>query len=163
MTGAPGEKSYPELTKPLRNLTKKRVRFQWGEIEESAFQELKKRLSSDRVVVPYDSSKETRLYANSSPVGTQATVAQKHVIDGQEAWRPVNHTSRPWKPHESRYSQIEREGNGILTGMHMNRMYMLGTPVEIITDHKPLVNLYIKNKKKRPVRPDQHRKTEANY
>ena len=41
--------------------------------------------------------------------------------------------------------------------MHMNRMYTLGTPIEVITDHKLLVNIYNKNRKKRPVRVDQHR------
>ena len=96
-------------------------------------------------------------YVDSSHLGTQATVAQNHFIDGQELWRPVNHTSRPWKPHEARYSQIERESNGILTGMHMNRMYTMGTPVEVVTDHKPLVNIYNNYRQKQPIRVHGHK------
>ena len=109
LTGKPGERSYPELTQPLRMLTRKHVRFSWGIKEEQAFQELKKRLCSDRVVVPYDTGLNTRLYVDSSFAGTQATVAQEHVIDGKLYWRPVNHTSHPWTSAEARYSQIERE------------------------------------------------------
>ena len=73
LTGDKGERSYPELTKPLRDLTKKNAKFKWGDREESCFQELKQRLSSDCVVVPYDTSKETRLYVDSSHLETQAT------------------------------------------------------------------------------------------
>ena len=110
--------SLPELTAPLRRLTRKKAKFIWGNTEEDAFQNLKEKLSSSQVVVPYDTSRKTRLYVDSSPQGTQATVAQLHESDeGKRAWRPVNHTSRAWTPVESRYAQIERESNGIHTGM----------------------------------------------
>ena len=39
MGGKPGHKSYPELTQPLRVLTKKYARFRWGQREEEAFVE----------------------------------------------------------------------------------------------------------------------------
>ena len=51
MGGEAGESTYPELTAPLRNLTKKYARFRWGKTEEDAFEELKKRLCSDKVLV----------------------------------------------------------------------------------------------------------------
>ena len=73
-------------------------------------------------MAPYDTTRKTRVYVDSSPVGTQATVAQKHELNGEEIWKPVNHTSRAWTPPESRYAQIERESNGILTGLMMNKM-----------------------------------------
>ena len=76
MGGEAGESTYPELTAPLRNLTKKYARFRWGKTEEDAFEELKKRLCSEKILVPYDLTKKTRLYVDSSPVGTQATVCQ---------------------------------------------------------------------------------------
>ena len=73
-----GHISYPELTKPLRHLTKKNVRFHWGQELEEAFQQIKDKLFSGDILVPYDTSLETRLYVDFSPIGTQATVAQKH-------------------------------------------------------------------------------------
>ena len=131
MGGKAGESTYPDLTAPLRNLTKKYARFRWGKSEEDAFIELKKRLCSDRVLVPYDLSKKTRLYVDSSPVGTQATVCQ---LEEGNHWRPVSHSSRPWTSAEAGYGQIERESLGICTGMYMNKMYTLGTHVEVVTD-----------------------------
>ena len=155
--GEPGEISYPELTEPLRALTKKHARFRWGNKEDSAFNEIKKRLCSDRVLAPYDTNLKTRLYVDSSPTGTQATVCQQHRVSEEYHWRPVNHTSRAWTPAEARYGQIERESNGILTGMYMNKMYTTGNHVEVVTDHKPLVAAYEASHKPKQLRVDRHR------
>ena len=105
--GEPGSVSYPELTAPLRSMTKKHARFIWGLREQTSFEELKARLCSERVLVPYDTKRKTRMYVDSSYLGTQATIAQLHITDEEEVWRPVNHTSRSWTPAESRYGQIE--------------------------------------------------------
>ena len=155
--GEPGQRSYPELTEPLRALTKKYARFRWGRREDEAFKELKERLCSEKVLAPYDLSKKTRLYVDSSPTGTQAMVGQLHIIDGEECWRPVNHTSRAWTTAEAGYGQVERESNGILTGMCMNRMYTLGTHVEVVTDHEPLIALYDAASNPKQLRVDRHR------
>ena len=87
-------------------------------------------------------------------------MAQKHKVNEVSHWRPVDHTSRAWTPAESRYSQMERESNGILTGMCMNRMYTLGTHVEVVTDHEPLIPIYSTegSSKERPLRVDSHRR-----
>ena len=112
---------------------------------------------NDGVLVPYHTSLEIRLYVDSSPVGTQATMAQKHHIDNKDAWHPVKYTSRAWPPAEIGYSQIECESNGILMGMHMNKMYTLGTYIEVVTDCAPLPPLYNAPNKPKQLRVDQHR------
>ena len=149
--------SYPVLTEPLRRLAKKHATFIWGNREQASFDEIKKRLCSERVMSPYDTRLRTRLYVDSSPTGTQATLAQLHKHKGEDAWKPVNHTSRAWTKAEAGYGQIERESNGILTGMTMNKMYTLGTHVEVVTDHKPLIPLYNNPTRPRNLRVDRHR------
>ena len=64
--GKPGELSYPELTEPLRPLTRKNARFVWGTRESAVFEELKARLCSFQVLVPYDTHWKTQLYVDSS-------------------------------------------------------------------------------------------------
>ena len=71
-------------------------------------------------------------------------------------WRPINHTARAWTPVEAGYGQIERESNGILTGMHMNKMYTLGTQIEVLTDHAPLLPAYNAPNKPRQLRVNRH-------
>ena len=104
--------------------------------------------------MPYDLKRKTRLYVDSSPIGTQATVCQ--LYEGGH-WRPVNHTSRPWTTAEAGYGQIERESNGICTGMYMNKMYTMGTHIEVVTDHQPLVSIYNAASKPKQLRVDRHR------
>ena len=109
------------------------------------------------MIVPYDTQLPTRLYVDSNPVGTQATIAQKHQINNKEHWRPINYTTRPWTGAEAGYPQIEHESNGILTGMYMNWMYTLGTHVEVVTDHKPLIPMYNDPRKPKQLCVDRHR------
>ena len=58
----PGEMNYPELTAPLRDLTKRRVKFTWTTKHQRHFELIKERLCSDRVMVPFDHARSTRLY-----------------------------------------------------------------------------------------------------
>ena len=95
LQGKPGEMSYPEITKPLRELTKKGSKFKWEKEQKHSFHTLKFRLCSDDVLAPYDTNLPTRLYVDSSPIGTHAMAAQNHGKEQvEEIWRPVNHTSR---------------------------------------------------------------------
>ena len=76
----------------------------------------------------------------------------------EAVWRPVNHTSKAWTKVESEYGQFERESNGILTGMIINKMFTLGTHIEVATDHEPLIPIYSSSKKPNQLRVDSHRK-----
>ena len=72
-------------------------------------------------------------------------------------WRPVNHTSISWTSTEADYDQIERESNGILIAMYMNKMYTLDTHVEIVNDHEPLIPIYNGSTKLRQLRVNSHK------
>ena len=125
--------------------------------ESAGFEELKARLCTAQVLVPYDTHRKTRPYVDSSFVGTQATVAQQHTYQDEEVRRPVNHTSRSWTATKAGYGQVERESNGILTGMYMNKMHVFGTHTKVVTDHKPLLPLYNSPSTPKQPRVDRHR------
>ena len=115
-------------------------------------------MCSDRVMVPYDPARATRVYTDGGPEGAQATVAQLYQHDqAGPQWRPVAHTARAWTDPERRYSQIEKESNALLTGIASNKMYLLGVPFEAVVDHKPLVPLYNNPKRPKQMRIDRHR------
>ena len=76
MAAEEGKKSYIELPAPLRYLTNPMVKFKWTNEMEKTFLGIKARLSVDRVMVPYDPARKTRVYSDLGPEGTQATVAQ---------------------------------------------------------------------------------------
>ena len=105
----PEERSYPELTEALRGLTRQGKKFTWTEEHERDFQAIKERHCSDRVMVPFDPDRDTRLYSDGGAKGCQAMVAQKYQHpEAGEQWRPVAHTSRAWTDPEKNYSQIEK-------------------------------------------------------
>lgn len=160
----PGEMNYPELTAPLRLLTRRKVRFSWTAEHQKHFMLIKERLCSDRVMVPFDLKRETRLYSDGGPEGAQATVAQKyeHKTAGIQ-WRPVTSTSRAWTEAEKRYSQIEKESNALLTGIISNKMYLLGMRFQAVVDHKPLLPLYSSPRRPKQMRVDRHRMKLAAY
>ena len=160
----PGEMNYPELTAPLRELTKRKVKFTWTAKHQKHFDMIKERMCSDRVMVPFDPDRNTRLYSDGGPEGAQATVAQlyQHEREGPQ-WRPVAHTSRAWTETEKRYSQIEKESNALLTGIVTNKMYLLGKEFEAVVDHKPLLPLYNTPRRPKQMRIDRHRMKLAAY
>jgi hypothetical protein len=154
----PGEMNYPELTAPLRVLTRKGTRFTWTAEHQEHFDLIKARLCSDRVMVPYDPERKTRLYTDGGPEGCQGTVAQAYMHPTLgEQWRPVAHTARAWIEPEKRYSQIEKESNALQAGILSNKTYLLGRQFEAMVDHKPLLPLYNSPRRPKQMRVDRHR------
>ena len=146
----------PNLQSHCELLQEENVSFVWGTRESALFEEYVV-IKFSSFLVPYDTHRKTRLYADSSFVGTQATVAQQHTYQGEEVWRPVNHTSRSGTATETGYGQVERESYGTVTGVHMNKMYVLGTHTQVVTDHKLLLPLYNSPSKYKRTRVDRHR------
>ena len=66
---------------------------------------------------------------------TQKGVKWSWTLDG--AVRNVAYASRSLTPTEQRYSQTEREALAVVWGCERFHMYLIGTPFELITDHKP--------------------------
>ena len=160
----PGEMNYPELTAPLRLLTRKKTKFTWTAQHEEHFQIIRDRMCSDRVMVPYDPAKSTRLYSDGRPQGCQATVAQRYGHpEAGEQWRLVAHTARAWTDTEKRYSQIEKESNALYSGIISNKTYLLGTHFTAMVDHRPLLPLYNTPRRPNQMRVDRHRMKLAAY
>ena len=93
----PGEMNYAELTAPLRKLTRRKTKFTWTAKHQEHFEHIRERLCSNKVMVPFDPTRDTRPYSDGGPEGDQATVAQRynHPEKGEQ-WRPLTHTARAW-------------------------------------------------------------------
>ena len=126
-----------EMTKPLRELLTKQSAWVWGPNQENAFQKIKDKLSSNRILAWYDPDAETKISADASAYGFSAVLLQKY--DGQ--WRSVVYASRSLTDTESRYAQIEKEALASTWACECFSDYILGKSVEIESDHKPLVPL----------------------
>ena len=74
---------------PLYNLLCKQVQWEWGKEQENAFQEAKKALQTDSLLVYYDETKPLILACDASPYGLGAVLS--HIMeDGTEAQQKRN-------------------------------------------------------------------------
>ena len=138
----PNGQTYSDVTKPLRALTAKSVKFQWTKECEDSFREMKQLLVSDKVMASFDPERKTRLYVDEGRTGVAATVAQQHLVEGMDhsVWRPVAYNSRAKTVAELGYGKVDGDSLAIMSGMLSNRMYLYGMDLEVVTDHQPLVS-----------------------
>ena len=124
---------------PLYALLAKKKRWSWHTKEEAAFQLAKQALHSDAVLVHFDSSKPLILACDASQYGIGAVLS--HVFeDGRE--KPIAYTSRTLNPAEKRYSQLEKEGLAIVSGIKKFHNFLYGRHFIIESDHRPLSFLF---------------------
>ena len=131
-------RNYATITSPLRELTKKNVRFSWTEIHHNAFTELKDALIAAPMMGYFDISKSTTITVDASPVGISAILAQGTDSD----YKVIAYASRALTDVEKRYSQTEKEALSIVWGIEHFHLYLYGKEFTLITDHKPLEIIY---------------------
>ena len=120
-----------DITKPLRELTKKEVVWAWDPAQQQAFENLKKVVSSTPVLHYYNLDEDVTLQCDASQSGLGAALLQKS--------RLVAYASRALTPTEVCYAQIEKELLAIVFGCEHFEAYTYGRDiVQVETDHQPL-------------------------
>lgn len=123
---------------PLYELMKLGVVWKWTAERDQAFQESKKLLASDSLLVHFDESLPLTLACDASAYGLGAVLAHRYP-DGSE--RPIGYASRTLNSAERNYSQLEKEGLALVFGIKKFYAYVFGKPFELVTDHQPLLGL----------------------
>ena len=77
-------RTYADVTEPLRKLTNKNLKFIWSNECEKSFNELKDLLTANTVMANFETDRKTRLYVDHGPSGVAATVAQEHMVPGNQ-------------------------------------------------------------------------------
>ena len=127
------------ITHPLNQLLCHQTKWQWSQECEKSFQKLKDQLSSDQVLVHYDSTLPVRLACDASQYGVGAVIS--HLMpDGTE--RPIAYGSRTLTKAEKNYAQIDKEAAAIIFGIKKFHPYIYGRKFTLITDHKPLTTIF---------------------
>ena len=103
------------------------------------FQASKQLLLSSQVLVHFDPNKELILSCDALAYGIGAVLSHK-MPDGSE--RPIGFVSRTLSSAKKNYSQIEKEGLACVFGVKRFHSYLYGHHFSLITDHKPLLNLF---------------------
>ena len=128
---------YAEIAAPLTDLTRKNApnHVQWTAECDSAFNRLKDCLCCEPILRSPDFSLPFVLQTDASGRAIGAVLSQ---VGGDDEEHPVVYYSRKLLPREEKYSTVEKECLAIIQGIQTFRVYLLGRPFVIQTDHRSL-------------------------
>ncbi|KAI0991811.1 hypothetical protein K3495_g16376, partial [Podosphaera aphanis] len=127
-------KDFAKLAKPLTNLTKKDVKFNWNQDCEDAFQQLKERFKAEPVLATFNPDLETQLEPDSSGWATGGTLTQLDPVF--KVWKPVAFYSAKHLPAECNYDIHDKELLAIIKCVKEwnSELRGLKKPFTILTD-----------------------------
>ena len=139
-------RNFSKIAAPLHrvtNLTKNnRKKFEWGEEQRRAVEQLKSVLTGPELVLEFpDPHLPFLLSTDASNVGLGAILKQ---VTRQGQIKVIYYLSRVLSKAETRYSTTELEALAMVWAISKLRAYLLGRDFEIETDHCPLCQLHKK-------------------
>lgn len=129
---------YSGIAKPLTNLLKKDVKFNWSDECQNSFDKLKSILCKEPILQFPDFTKPFILTSDASQKALAAILSQGEV--GKDL--PIAYASRTLNKAENNYSTTELECLAIVYGVTQFRPYLYGRKFIIYSDHRPLVWLF---------------------
>ncbi|GJZ70271.1 putative reverse transcriptase domain-containing protein [Tanacetum coccineum] len=92
---------FSKIVKPMTKLTQKKVKFEWGDKQEAAFQLLKQKLYSAPILALPEGSEDFIVYCDASIKGLGAVLMQREKV--------ISYASRQLKIHEKNYTTHDLE------------------------------------------------------
>ena len=131
-------RGFSEMARPLTQLTRAGVDWEWSTAQHQAFNRLKLALTTAPVLKLPDFGKQFVVTTDASDAAVGAILEQ----DFGNGLQPVAFASRKLNGAEMRYSAYERELLGIVWALAQWKHYCRGPHAVIIqTDHAPLRHL----------------------
>ena len=119
---------------PLSRLMSKNVKWTWTEVEQQAFEDIKKIMSQEVFLAYPNFNKPFDIYTDASHLQLGSVISQ----DG----KPIAFYSRKLTDAQTRYTTTERELLAIVETLKEYHNILLGHEINVYTDHK---NLTCKN------------------
>ncbi|GJR17694.1 putative reverse transcriptase domain-containing protein [Tanacetum coccineum] len=124
---------FSKIVKPMTKLTQKKVKFEWGDKQEAAFQLLKQKLCSAPILALPEGSEDFIAYCDASKKGLGAVLMQREKV--------ISYASRQLKIHEKNYTTHDLELGAVVFALKIWRHYLYGTKCTVFTDHKSLQHI----------------------
>ena len=124
--------------KPLYDTTKKNVKWEWGDKEQGAYNELRQKLCSTPVLTYFKRGRPLLVETDASKYVFSGILSQ-HDEDGK--WRPIAYRSKTMAPAECNYDVHDKELLAIVQALKEWRRYLRGSGqhFKVLTDHKNLI------------------------
>src|SRR6185437_15683985 len=126
--------NFSKIAKPMTELLKNGVKFEWSPACEEAFQTLKDRLTTAPILAQPNIFKSFDVYCDASRQGLGCVLMQEG--------RVVDYASRQLRIHEQNYPTHDLELAAVVHALKIWRHYLIGNKCEIYTDHKSLKYIF---------------------
>lgn len=131
-------KDFSQISKPLTSLLKKEVRFEWSDMCQHSFEQLKNMLTTEPLLQHPDFTQPFLITTDASNSAIGAVLSQGRV--GSDL--PISYISRTLNKAEANYNTTEKELLAIVWAVKQFRHYVFGHKFYIVTDHRPLTWLF---------------------
>jgi hypothetical protein len=121
----------PRERQEMETQVKELLKFEWSAACQTAFEEVKRALTSAPVLAMPDFTRPFEVICDASGFALGAILMQ----DG----KPICFESRKLIPAEKNYSATERELLGVIHALKVWRCYLEGAEFSVVTDHNPNV------------------------
>jgi hypothetical protein len=126
-------KDFSSIARPLHDLTKKDVPWQWHTEQQHTFELLKEKFCQEPILKVYNPSLPTRVEVDASEFATGSILSQKHL---EGLWHPIAYRSSSMSKEEHNYEIYNQEMLGCIRALEDWRHYLEGISFEIVTNHK---------------------------
>lgn len=126
-----------EITAPMRELLKKNNEFQWTKTCSNALNALKNKIKQAPLLKLFDPNLPIEIFSDASDKALGGCMFQ--------GGKPVAFVSRSLNNAESRFPIIEKEMAALVFVMEKLHEFVYGRHVTVFVDHKPLVNIVLKD------------------
>nr|GFB30703.1 retrotransposon protein, putative, Ty3-gypsy subclass [Tanacetum cinerariifolium] len=117
----------------MTKLTQKKVKFDWGNKQEEAFQIIKQKLCSAPILALPEGSEDFVVYCDASIKGLGAVLMRREKV--------IPYGSRQLKVHKKNYTTHDLELRAVVFALKIWRHYLYGTKCTMFTDHKSLQHI----------------------
>ncbi|GJV18449.1 putative reverse transcriptase domain-containing protein [Tanacetum coccineum] len=107
---------FSKVAKPMTKLTQKKVKFEWGDKQEAAFQLSKQKLCSAPILALPEGSEDFIAYCDASKKGLGAVLMQREKV--------ISYASRQLKIHEKNYTTHDLELGAVVFALKIWRHYL---------------------------------------
>ncbi|GKE03881.1 putative reverse transcriptase domain-containing protein, partial [Tanacetum coccineum] len=124
---------FSKIAKPMTKLTQKKVKFEWGDKQETAFQLLKQKLCSAPILALPEGSEDFIVYCDASIKGLGVVLMQREKV--------IAYASCQLKIHEKNYTTHDLELGAVVFSLKLWRHFLYKTKCTVFTDHKSLQHI----------------------
>ncbi|GKA64470.1 putative reverse transcriptase domain-containing protein [Tanacetum coccineum] len=117
----------------MTKLTQKKVKFEWGDKQETTFKLLKQKLCSAPILALPEGSEDFIVYCDDSIKGLGAVLMQREKV--------IAYAPHQLKIHEKNYTTHDLELGVVVFFLKLWRHYLYGTKCTVFTNHKSLQHI----------------------